>query len=41
MSDVKDIEETNSKYKEKVNGKKQKEIESFLKEKNIETKAFK
>lgn len=41
MSDVGKIEEINSKYKEKVNGKKQKEIENFLKDKDIKTKAFK
>ena len=40
---IKDIDEINSineKYKKDVNGKKQKEVETFLKDKNIKTKAF-
>ncbi|MEJ7552794.1 NDxxF motif lipoprotein [Staphylococcus hominis] len=40
---IKDIDEINSineQYKKDVNGKKQKEVETFLKDKNIKTKAF-
>lgn len=41
---IKDIDEINSineQYKKEVNGKKQKEVETFLRDKNIKTKAFK
>ena len=40
---IKDIDEINSineQYKKEVNGKKQKEVETFLRDKNIKTKAF-
>ncbi|WP_434785618.1 NDxxF motif lipoprotein [Staphylococcus hominis] len=40
---IKDIDEINSineQYKKDVNGKKKKEVETFLKDKNIKTKAF-
>ena len=38
--DTKEIDKLNSKYKDKVNGKQQKKVEKFLKDKDIETKAF-
>ncbi|MGC9649388.1 NDxxF motif lipoprotein [Staphylococcus warneri] len=38
--DTKEIDKLNSKYKDKVNGKQQKKVENFLKDKDIETKAF-
>lgn len=41
LKSVDRLSKLNSKYKDKVNGKHQKEIEEFLKDKNIETHAFK
>ncbi|WP_437750946.1 NDxxF motif lipoprotein [Staphylococcus shinii] len=39
--DIAKIDKINKQYKKEVNGKKQKEVEKFLKDKNITTKAFK
>lgn len=39
--DIDEINSINEQYKKEVNGKKQKEVEIFLKDKNIKTKAFK
>lgn len=38
--DIDKINSINEQYKKDVNGKKQKEVETFLKDKNIKTKAF-
>ncbi|WP_342610467.1 NDxxF motif lipoprotein [Staphylococcus hsinchuensis] len=39
--DIAKIDRINKQYKKEVNGKKQKEVEKFLRDKNIKTKAFK
>ncbi|MGW9855755.1 uncharacterized membrane protein YgaE (UPF0421/DUF939 family) [Staphylococcus hominis] len=39
--DIDKINSINEQYKKEVNGKKQKEVETFLRDKNIKTKAFK
>lgn len=38
--DIDKINSINEQYKKEVNGKKQKEVETFLRDKNIKTKAF-
>lgn len=40
IKDIDKINSINEQYKKDVNGKKQKEVETFLKDKNIKTKAF-
>ncbi|OFN24633.1 hypothetical protein HMPREF2578_07770 [Staphylococcus sp. HMSC072H03] len=41
IKDIDKINSINEQYKKDVNGKKQKEVETFLRDKNIKTKAFK
>src|SRR5699024_4986100 len=41
LEDANKINKINDQYKKEVNGKKQNEVEKFLKNKNIKTKAFK